>query len=542
MHEMLIVDDQIYLADDLSQMFPWQELGIDRVHTAYTAYEALEIFQSHPIDIVISDIRMPGMSGLELVEEIGRTSKMTRCILVSGYSDFEYAQKAIQSKICRYLLKPAADDEVLDAVRGAIAELEAEWHELNSRQRMEQVLRENLPKLKENFLLDLLNGKRLSEERLVQKLQLLGLPLTVSQPYCLMLIRMEDYFDQYDPESTALLEYAIFNMAQEIFGSTFRIVCCKDIHDYLVVLLAMPQESAVKPEGPGSQEMMEQLAGQLQHNVKLYLKGTISLLLSQWTTNLQHVAALYQKALYSFRQQIGGEREFLLSSPEEREPGKAQSISRLYEPPTLVHLLEAGQWDNVRAKLDGIFQELAEDWNDSHEHILETYLSIASAFTYIIHKSNRWLSQVLQQDYEKLVNAPQFHTINQLRDWAFRTLDQFTGSLSEEMKASRSTIIKQVHEYVSGHLGEATLPSIAAHVYLNPSYLSKIYKMETGEGISDFMYRLRMDRAAHLLIQSGDKIYEIAQSLGYMKTSYFIKLFKEKFGVTPQEYRDQVNR
>lgn len=549
MHQMLIVDDQIYLADDLSRLMPWSELGISTVHTAYSAYEALELFQSHPIDIVITDIRMPGMSGLELIEEIGRANKTARCILVSGYSDFEYAKKAIQSKISDYLLKPVADEEVRSAVQKAVSELDAEWNELNSRQRLEQAMRENLPMLKETFLMDLVSGKRMSEERLAQRVQQLGLPLQVRQPVCLLLIRMEDYFDRYDPESTSLFEYAIFNMAHEIFSNSaygFSLLHGKDIHEYLVVLLSFSPEPKEGSGGVSStvldhaEALVKQLAGQLQHYVNLYLKGTVSLILTPFAEGLQEVSGMYYKALAAFRQQIGGEQAFLLSSPVSRGPGKAQSVNRLYEPPTLLHLLEGGQWDNVRRKLDSIFQELDESWSDSHEHILETYFAIASAFIYIVHKSSRWMSQVLPQDHEKLISPPQFNTLHQLKEWAYRMLDRFINSLNEEMRVSRSATVVMVHDYIAKHLGEATLQSIASHVYLNSSYLSKIYKLETGEGISEYMYRMRMEKAARLLTETGDKIYEIAQRLGYLKTSYFIKLFKEKYGLTPQEYRDQL--
>ncbi|WP_438448142.1 response regulator transcription factor [Gorillibacterium sp. sgz5001074] len=539
MYQLLVVDDQAYLADDLSAMLPWGTLGIGTVHTAYTAYEALELLRTHPIDIVITDIRMPGMSGIELIEEIRKHHKLIKTILVSGYSDFEYAKKAIQNRTTDYLLKPVSDEDLLDAVQRAISSLQSDWMEISSKKRLEQSVRENMPILKEHLLRDLLSGRRLSASQLEQRIGLLGLPLAVNRPCCLLLVRMEDHFEQFDPESLSLFEYAIFNMAAEIFGTGFQLLHCRDIHDYLVLLLTpkAEQENSLTPD---YERQAEQMAALLQHYTKLYLKGTISVLQSPWVPELAEVNALYGRALQAFRQQIGGERELLLTCPEAPGPGKARSLGRLYEPPTLLHLLEAGQWDQVRTKLEAIFAELNENWADSHEHILETYFAIASAFACIIHKSNRWISQVLEQEYGKLSHSHEFHTIQQLRDWTFRVLEQFTASFHREIRDARSATVKQVHEYVEAHLGEASLQSIASHVYLNPSYLSKIYKSETGEGISDYLYRLRMEKAAYRLANSNEKIYEIALSLGYLKTSYFIKLFKEKYGVTPQEYRDQL--
>ena len=106
------------------------------------------------------------------------------------------------------------------------------------------------------------------------------------------------------------------------------------------------------------------------------------------------------------------------------------------------------------------------------------------------------------------------------------------------MKGSRSNTIGKIHQYVQANLEQATLQSIADHVYLNPTYLSKIYKDETGEGIGDLLFRIRLEKAAYLLENSPYKVYKIAQSLGYYKTSYFIKIFKNQYGITPQKYRE----
>ena len=289
-------------------------------------------------------------------------------------------------------------------------------------------------------------------------------------------------------------------------------------------------------------DQIERKAAQLQHYVRTYLKGTISVLITQPGDFPDDLNKLYRQSLFHFRQRIGSERELLVLLHHEQERGEPDSLASLYEPPTLTHLLEVGQWNQLHAKLEQIFRELETDWGDSHEHILETYYTIASSLIYSIHKSKRWIANILGEDFELFVRGVPFHTIGQLRDWTERVIKKYKQHMHTEMADSRSAIVKQAQQYVSENLHEATLQKIAAHVYLNPSYLSKIYKMETGEGISDYLYRVKMDRAAHLLRTTNEKVYEIAASLGYLKTSYFIQLFKDKYGMTPQEYRDRLLR
>lgn len=541
MHQLLIVDDQPDLVDDLAEMLPWHTVGISTVHRAYSAPEALEIVMQHPIDIVITDIRMPGMSGLDLIEHIRASWKKIRCILLTGYDDFEYARRAMKSRANDYLLKPVEDRELLDAVSRAVTEIEEQWKEVSSLRNALQSVKKNLPILRDHLLLDMLDGRRMGDFR--ERLELLELPFAPSKPVCLMLLRLEDHFDHFDGQDASLMDYAVTNIAAEIFADDFALWQTKDRYGYVAILIQPLVGRTIAERAIG--EKIEMKALQLQHNVKRYLKGTVSVLISHWGTMPGDVRNIYEQSVAHFRQHIGGEREFLLSVGGQANGADGQAqiasvLSHLYEPPLLSHLLEAGQWDAMQNKLDAIFAELEHKWSRSHEHILETYFVIASAFSAAIHKNKLWLADILGEDFQRLVGSPQFHTIQQLREWTDRIVAKTRKAMETESRDSRSAIVKKVQEYVQANLGEASLQSIAAHVYLNPSYLSKMYKMETGEGISDFLFRLKMEQAIHKLTQTNEKIYEIATSLGYAKTSYFIKLFKDKYGMTPQEYRDRL--
>lgn len=605
MHQLLIVDDQPDLVDDLAEMLPWQEIGIGQVHKAYSAQEALEFVQAHPIDVVITDIRMPGMTGLELIKRIRMSWKNIKCILLSGYDDFEYAKQGIQHQANDYLLKPVEDKELLESVKKALMQIDEQWQEITSIQNVQHTLRENIPILQNHLLFDLLQGRGKAKADLADKLKTLNIAIRINQPVNLILLRIEEDLQLKFREDTNLLDYAVFNIAEEIFCDDFELWYCKDAYGYAVMLIQHKRLAAAKNQGVpglsggkhedklhaiyekqvaqppslhvqeaeirqlGEQEdeldplsvqqedelrhlgehhlmnHIERKAAQLQHYVKAYLKGTVSLLINKPGLFPEDIHHLYNDSLFSFRQHIGSERELLVIQHKEhqrkaQQRSEANSLAILHEPPSLIHLLEVGQWEMLQAKLDDVFTELEAAWGDSHEHILETYFTIVSSLIYSIHKSKRWIANILGEDFDTLVTGAQFHTIGQLRDWTFRVIQKYKDDMHSEMQDSRSNIVKQVQQFVSEHLATATLQLIAAHVYLNPSYLSKIYKMETGEGISEYVYRLKMDRAAHLLRTTNEKIYEIAASLGYIKTSYFIKLFKDKYGMTPQEYRDSL--
>ena len=187
--QMIIVDDEAHWVDNLSTTKPWHTLGIEHVHKAYSAQAALDILDTYPIDIVISDVLMPEMTGIELIEKIRERDKKIKCIILSGYSDYEYTKEALRNQAVDYLLKPPTDTELLGAVKSAIDQLKTEWEHVTSFERMGSILRENLPLLRGQLLQSTLRGERLPKDEWDRKLENYNLPFRFGN-CALMLVRM----------------------------------------------------------------------------------------------------------------------------------------------------------------------------------------------------------------------------------------------------------------------------------------------------------------------------------------------------------------
>jgi two-component system response regulator YesN len=534
MHQLLIIDDQTALADDLADMLPWNEIGIDIVHKAYSGREALELLYEHSIDVVVTDICMPGMSGLELIAEIKRNWKHIKCILLTGFADFEYTKQALKLRSSDYLLKPVEDAELMDAVRKALEELEREWQEIISIQKINYTLREQLPRLREYLLRDLITGKQdTSIGPLSRKLEMYEIPMVQDATCSIMLLRIDTIEGKQGGET--LIEYALTNIATELFGTRMSLWHCTDMHGFIVCLLSV--------DSPPEKELdawIETQAFQLQRAAKSYLKVGVSVLTSKRGQFPQDIRSMYQSSLASFRHFIGRDNELFISLAKEPNRGEIQQLSELYLTPTLGVLLEMGQWEAANEKLGAILEELEEEWRDSQEHILETYFAIAASISSLIHRTKKWLADTIGDDFYTVTGGQPIQTVDELRSWSERVIASYRRSVSSVEKDSRNSIIRKVQEYILQNPGTASLQTISSNVYLNPSYLSKIYKLETGEGISEYTLRVRMEKAIILLEQSPEKIYEISTSLGYQKPSYFIHLFKKHYGVTPQEYRNKL--
>lgn len=534
MYQLLIVDDEAHVVERLAGTIDWNKMEIEHVYKAFSAYEALTLLNQFSIDIVLTDIQMPGMSGLELIAEIGRTWEKTKCILLSGHSDFKYAKEAILHHTEDYLLKPVTEKDLLQTVERVIEKLKREWEVVISSQRIALTLQENLPMLRRNLLNDLLQGRKIPGNALQDKMQLLGLPKFYEEPFALMIVRLEEQFLEYDFQSLSLMEYAIGNMVEELFGTKFALWHSKDDHDYLVFVATSKQGARTLEDV----QLFERTASQLQTAVKNYLRGRISILVSRWGIFPQDLPALYNSSISAFRKRIGSEQELFMRVADDLVKMEIESLQSLYEPPTLIHLLDAGRWPSIREKIELIFDELALKWADSQEHLLEVYFAISSAYTYIAHKNGRQLSQLIGSDYDKLMDGIPFRSVNQLKDWSLRTLNCLQNDMADETQNARHAVINEIRKFIDHNLmQDVSLQAIADHVFMHPVYVSKIYKLDTGDNLSDYVNRIRMDKAAYLLKNSQEKIYEIAAKLGYQRPHSFNHAFKRHYGVTPQEYR-----
>jgi two-component system response regulator YesN len=533
--QMIIVDDEAHWVDNLSMTKPWHKLGIEQVHPAYSAHEALQLIDTHPIDIVILDIQMPEMTGIELIERIRIRDKKIKCILLSGYSEFKYAQKAIQYEAVDYLLKPPTDDELMEAVQKAIDQLNDEWAIVSSLTRTQFTLRENLPHLRGRLLLEALQGHHFSISEWERKLASYDLPFHTEHA-ALMLLRLEEEFDQYGSHDQTLIEYAIINIAEEIMGELMYVWGVKEEHGYIVFLLQPKKQK----DNIGKDSLLDKLSIQLQSKVKQFLKGSISIVMTEWFTFPEQIYDHFRQASAYFRQIVGDEREFVMTVTDVETQVKHGPLDVLYTPPTFMQLLESGQWDAAELKIHGVCAELDERWSESWEYCMEAGFLITASFTNIAHRNNLTLTSLMGSGIEHLQSGEAFSTISKLRKWSLGVLIRLKEEMDNEVKDTRSNYVRKIQEFTDKNLHlDVSLRALADHVNLHPTHLSKIYKSETGEGISEYISRLRMDRARHKLVTTNKKVYEISLEIGYMDPAYFIKVFKRQFGLTPQEYRDQ---
>ena len=344
-----------------------------------------------------------------------------------------------------------------------------------------------------------------------------------------------------DYHSVSLIEYAIGNIAEEVFAPDFHVWHCKAPHDCLIVLIEGNWNSFPERNVDEQNHFLRAAIETFRKNVSNYLKGEIYVTLTGWFKFPEELPKLYQTAIRSLYWNHQEETDTLLFIEEQTEQphSSVKSLEGLYMHPTLTHLLESRQWDEAEAKVSRVFGKM-EEVGYTREHLYELFISVTSAFMYTAHKQGRFITQMDQAGFDPLHAQKMVQSFPHLQDWIFSMMNKLKSEWSASEQSAKSYVVKQVQELISQDKGqELSVKTIADQVYLHPVYLSKIYKAETGEGLGDYIIRMRMERALYLLKYSNKKIYEITTELGYQNPQYFSKMFKKHYGMTPHEFRDQ---
>ncbi|MDI4649789.1 response regulator transcription factor [Cohnella hashimotonis] len=539
MFSLLIVDDHKHQVDTLAATVDWNEIGITAVHKAYGGQSALAIIEAHPIDILITDIHMPGTTGLDLIEFIDRRHKKIDSILLTGYAEFEYAKKAIELHAVDYLIKPVRDEALLESVKKVIAKRQTDLRHHQSFEHATSLLHQNLPLLKENLLHDLLQGVILTGNQLAEKLGMYQIPVKIGDYVKLAVIKFDPgFYESYDAYDIKLFEYAIKNIAEELLSPHFHLWSGKAMQGNLTLLLLPHSATAGGADAwtPSCQDTLASSAKRLVEQVEQYLKGKVAVYVSSPAPFPKEVHSVYRSVLSTVMK--SGERQgFFVVAPDAAPHRKLTPLSTLYQVPMLVQLMDMGDMEKINGKFSTIFNELEQFHPDSQAHIREAYLHLLSCFTYLAHKKGIVLEDIIGT-VSSHSESQVFHSAKQLKAWSGIILEALMNDAPVKNDENHRQLVHKIHSYIEQNLGkDLNLQTISEAVYLHAVYLSKIYKEITGMNLSEYILRVRMEEAKNLLENTSCKIYEITERVGYQSPQHFIRRFKQYYGVTPEIYR-----
>lgn len=525
---ILLVDDDYFVIKALETRMDWASLAIEQVYTADNIAQARDIIANHSIHILISDIDMPQGSGLELLAWIRDQSYDIQAIILTNYADFNYAQKAIELQSFEYFLKPIEFDKLMLIVQKAVAR--AKEHQSNEQAKQEGYFwKKNQVKIFEHFWRKLINSSYLlpmKPAELVHAIEEQQLPYMMTDPFQSLLIHVFPYHNSMGITDKGLFDYALINVFNETFQNDyFTVEAIVEYKEYNWIAI-------FKWSGSPDRQVMEQLCTSFIAKSNQYLKADVSCSIGLAVT-LDGISQSL-KQLVNINEKIAKARNqvFFLEQYE-------QQIKREYEPPDLQTLEELLYQNKPAAFVEEAASYLRGyvDHKIVDKSILSLFRLDITQLVYSFLKSKEILTHKLYsgKTYERLFEHS-LHSIENMEEYIAYLVN--TAMDYREFTKQSKSVVEEIKQYIHAHIGEdLTRNSLAEIIYLNPDYLARVFKKETGISLGSYITQARMHTAKRLLETTSLSVYAIAKKVGYANYSYFSKLFKQDVGLSPNEYK-----
>ncbi|MEG1473429.1 MAG: response regulator [Christensenella sp.] len=526
MYKLLIADDEVNLLNLIITQIDWASLGFE-VMGARDGKEALALVNDgFAPDVLLTDIRMPFMDGLELSERLRAQYPNIAIIVLSGHDEFSYAKKSMQLGTSDYLLKPIRPKALSDIMQKLKLKLDAMAAQNKELARIHMQLEESLPILRQQYIL-MLMYESFPDEMIRDQFNYLGIHLD-GQAYTVCLLSHSPLENPADKFFTC---FAIQNILQKLFAE--QSVCLFDNDGTQMIVCASPDESNDRNI---ISSKLEDAITQISSQFSLTATAAIGVDVS----SLSDLPQSYKSALAALGQQVvGGSGNVYDALIDTAVLGNMKLGLPFALSEKIASIFPYEQTDVLRHSMITLFDNIRlKNCTDI------TYLRlVCSDFINNVHRSLSEYGEIAIDDdiYHKLFSAV---TIDELEEITCAYVFELKQTSDAARKRKQKGLIHQAFEYIDENYSDPSLSlsAIAQNLFVSPSYLSNLFKRKCEMNFVDYVTKLRMEHAKKLLLTSELRTYEISAQIGYKDPQYFSNSFKKHTGMTPSEFRSGSSR
>ena len=514
MYKVLLVDDERIILEGISAIVNWRECGATLIGTARNGLEAKAFIDQERPDIVITDIRMPGMDGLQLVEQVKEADPDIEFIMLSGFSDFDYARTAMRCGVKHYLVKPCNEQAIAAALKETVDVLNSRLSRDQFIRATEEELKKVLPHAREQFLKELVTNKTYGRRDWDGFSELFGIPLE-SGRVRLLLYEVEGDFD-YEHM------FALKNIAEDLLGGS------------LLLGTTIGKQVLLLIRDDGELDLLYGLIAEIKHTFGRYYRLDATAALSE-PGDITEARRMYRETLQCLEYRFYLGEGSLITKKDIEAASGSQPDEFPYDEEQLCLQVKSGQWDVVETELEHIFDSLAS-------LRLDTAVAKSYAIPLYVACVRQGDPAMLGERLKALALLDEMDTLQSLKEFITGAVRGICEANFELHRSKHSDIVDRLTACVLEQIGnpELSLHGVARDVlFMNPDYLGKLFKKETGEKFSHYVTRLRMEKAIEMIEQADDvKVYELAERLGFGDNpQYFSQVFKKHTGCSPSDYK-----
>ena len=523
-YRVLLVDDEEDIRVGISRKMDWAGLGFSLVGEAENGQEALELAEQLKPDVVLTDIKMPFMDGLELCRILTQRLPAAKFVVFSGFDEFAYAKQAIRMNVSEYILKPINAPELCGVLRKLKDQLDTERARRQDLETLRRRYAESLPVLRELFYTDLLEG-RLRPDQVEERSGRYDVDLGGAS-WVAALAHMDGA-----GEAGELLSLPVRQLFAENLGPD---LCCAKVFHYndSVAVLA----SFDTPQAP-----VYDLIEAINRVCKLassYLNVTLTVGVGAPCASPGEVAqsAAGARSALDYRVLVGRGRAIYIGDLE--PDGGARLSFDENDERELAGAVKLGSEEEIRAAVDRLVDRIRLAGLSLPQcHLF--FLELLTCLLKLARGAALEPEEVFGAGFTGAVQITAFSSPDELGAWYLERCLRIRELIGRQRTDSAGRTVERAKAFITDHYGDSELSveTLCGHLHLSPAYFSTLFKRETGMSFTNYVTQVRMERAAELLRTTEDKTYLIAGQTGYLDPNYFSYVFKKHFGVSPTKYR-----
>ena len=538
-YKIMLVDDEEEVRTSIIRKIDWQDAGFEVIGDAENGKEALEKIEQNEPDVVLTDIRMPYMDGLEMAENIRQRYPSIKIVIFSGFDEFEYAKKAIKLNVIEYILKPVNVEELTAILKKIKKNLDEEIEQKRDVSLLRENYKRSLPILREQFLKDLVS-RQMDEmtvaERLEQfeeKLNEYAIDVAGAVKWVIAAIHLEPD-EKVDKavslhQQRELIPISVRNLIEEKLEGQYRFIVFHSSFE-TILLVAIDKDN--------TQTGLIALLGDICKETKKILEVSVTIGVGESCSSLTDLSRPCHTALNAlgYRAITGSGGVICIGDMEPSGHEKLRFDSRMES--ELIAAVKFGPKEKIRSVIDGIVSRM-EDARVHYRQYQAYVLAIINVLTQLSQQYDLRISEMfgVENDYFEILGRVQ--KMENVRPYLTEVALKMNAGMEEERSNTTKNVIREAKQYIQDNFQDPDLSveKICRHLHMSPAYFSTMFKKETGQAYIAYLTDVRLGRAVELLMATDDKTYIIAEKVGYPEQNYFSYVFKKKFGVSPTRYR-----
>jgi two-component system response regulator YesN len=523
--KVLIVDDEYLVRNLLKKCIDWESINVRIIGEASSGEDAIDLVYKCQPDLIFTDICMTNMDGIEFADFVIKKYPNIKVVVISGYDDFKYAQRSIQAGIKDYLLKPINDDVVLNTVLKIKKEINEERESISEYSILKKQFVENLPFLKERLFNRLIHLNKDIDEVKTQ-MDYLNFKFKYDNFQVAVMDIILKYQDNYSKKET-IYDTKILDKLKKYLKQYEDINIFLD-NDYRIIII-----------DNGKKSIFKKTFNDIKVDILSTLKYHYCIGIGSIKNGIENIEKSYEEALEALNYRIIlGQNSVIKYDDINLSNGTQDNVTIKIDDKLQVYFL-SGSEKMIQNIIDGIFEKKDILINMPINNIKEYAFSYISIILETLKEFDRDVEEFNLKKYSIYKQIFEFDTIPDIKKYVMDISSKALEIIKYHKSKKSNKLMDDITEYVKLNLGDCELSlSKAAQVFfINPSYLSRIFKKEMKVNFMEYLSKLRIDKAIMLLNNTDLKAYEIGEKVGFSDSSYFSTCFKRYTGVSISEYK-----